>query len=99
MFEVTLFALLFFFTGALTGIYFQRGERRKSEEDTKAFADDLVAAVGFIVGWFPGYESAILWGDDDMSLSDYAWGRAAQRLQKTQLYRRVLEKMEGSNDE
>ena len=40
---------------------------------------DIETVTAFILGYWPGYEDAISWGDD-LDASDYDWYVAAQRL-------------------
>lgn len=47
---------------------------------------DLRAMTEFILGWFPGYESAISWSDST-SGSDYDWYCAARRAERGHRFR------------
>ena len=40
---------------------------------------DIERVVGFVLGYWPGYEDAISWGDD-LNPEDYDWYMAARRL-------------------
>ena len=44
-----------------------------------ARADDIETVVGFVLGWWPGYEDAVHWGDD-MIKEDHDFYMAAKRL-------------------
>ena len=41
--------------------------------------DDIRTVVGFVLGWWPGYEDAVEW-DDDIDKEDHGFYMAAERL-------------------
>ena len=42
---------------------------------------DLELVLDFVIGWYPGYEDAISWGDY-MSEADTSWMEPARRLKQ-----------------
>ena len=54
-------------------------EARKENAALRELLPDIRTVVGFVLGWWPGYEDAIKWGDE-IDEEDHPFYMAAKRI-------------------